>query len=138
MPCRIAKSYYFPDRHLHQTFSPQRVLQDMTLLCSLNPYTQPRCSHEYRSGSHCEKTFRLRRPELRQDRVEIGPKREKTFEGIGSASGTGAFTMSGIVNGIGLATFVDTSQSLNGVNVITSFSASTNVVPDPEPNSLFL
>jgi hypothetical protein len=74
MPCRIAKSYYFPDRHLHQTFSRQRVLQDMTLLCSLNPCTQPRCSHEYRSASHCEKKFRLSGSEIRKYRVEIGPE----------------------------------------------------------------
>jgi hypothetical protein len=58
-------------------------------------------------------------------------------ETILNATGTGTFTMSGIVNGIGLANFVDTSQSLNGVNEMTSFSASTRV-PTPEPSSLFL
>ena len=55
------------------------------------------------------------------------------------ATGTGTFTMSGFVNGIGLATFVDTSQSLDGVNELTTFSASTDVVaPTPEPGSLLL
>ena len=56
----------------------------MTLWRLLNPYTQPRCSHEYRSASHCEKKFRLCRPELRQYRVEIGPKGKKPLEAIGS------------------------------------------------------
>jgi opacity protein-like surface antigen len=69
------------------------------------------------------------------DIVSNGPLPGET---ILNASGTGTFTMSGIVNGIGLATFVDTSQSLNGVNQMTSFSASTNVVPTPEPSSLIL
>jgi hypothetical protein len=55
-----------------------------------------------------------------------------------TALGTGTFTMSGIVNGTGLATFIDTSQSLAGVNQLTSFSASTDVVPTPEPSSLIL
>ena len=69
------------------------------------------------------------------DIVSNGPLPGET---ILNATGTGTFTMSGLVNGIGLATFVDTSQSLNGVNEMTSFSASTNVVPTPEPSSLFL
>jgi len=69
------------------------------------------------------------------DIVSAGPMTgETTLE----ATGTGTFTMSGIVNGIGLATFVDTSQSLNGVDQLTSFSASTNVVTTPEPSGLFL
>lgn len=50
--------------------------------------------------------------------------------------------MSGLVNGTGLATFVDTSQSLDGVNELTTFCASTNVVPavatTPESGSLLL
>jgi hypothetical protein len=69
------------------------------------------------------------------DIVSIGPMSGETTL---MATGTGTFTMSGLVNGIGLATFVDTSQSLNGVNQLTSFSASTNVVPTPEPSSLLL
>jgi hypothetical protein len=57
-----------------------------------------------------------------------------------NATGTGTYTMSGVVNGTGLATFTDTSQSANGVNQQTTFSASTNVVPPavPEPSSLIL
>jgi hypothetical protein len=80
MPCRIAKSYYFPHGHLQQTSSRQPALQDLTLWRSQNPYTQPRCSHEYRSASNCEKKFWLRR----QYRVQIGPKGKKPLEAIGS------------------------------------------------------
>jgi PEP-CTERM motif len=69
------------------------------------------------------------------DVVTTGPMMGETTL---NASGTGTFTMSGLVNGIGLATWVDTSQSLNGVDQMTSFSASTNVVPVPEPSSLIL
>lgn len=60
-------------------------------------------------------------------------------ETVLDATGTGTFTMSGFVNGIGHATFVDTSQSLDGVNEQTTFSASTDVAaPTPEPSSLIL
>ena len=70
------------------------------------------------------------------DTVSSGPM---TGETVLDASGTGTFTMSGVVNGTGLANFVDTSQSLDGVNELTTFSASTDVVaPTPEPGSLFL
>jgi hypothetical protein len=69
------------------------------------------------------------------DVISMGPMPGETTL---MATGTGMFTMSGLVNGIGLATFVDTSQSLNGLNQLTSFSASTDVVPTPEPSSLIL
>jgi hypothetical protein len=69
------------------------------------------------------------------DIVSSGPSSGETTL---MATGTGTFTMSGVVNGTGLATFVDTSQSLDGVNELTSFSASTDVVPTPEPSSLIL
>lgn len=70
------------------------------------------------------------------DTVSSGPMPVETTL---DATGTGTFTMSGFVNGIGLATFVDTSQSLDGVNELTTFSASTDVVaPTPEPGSLLL
>lgn len=69
------------------------------------------------------------------DTVTNGPMTNETTL---SAAGTGTFTLSGVVNGTGLATFVDTSQSLSGVNQLTSFSATTDVVPTPEPSSLML
>src|SRR5258708_36681182 len=78
MSCQIAESYYFPHGHLQQTSSRQPALQDLTLWRSQNPYTQPRCSHEYRSASNCEKKFWLGR----QYRIEIGLKGKKPLESI--------------------------------------------------------
>ncbi len=57
-------------------------------------------------------------------------------------AGTGIFTLSGLINGTGMANYDLTSQSLNGVNQRTTFSASLlttpTIVPTPEPGSLLL